>query len=40
LLASIFAKLPSSAIAMLIATSVVLYGSLVVCIVLAFKRKP
>jgi len=40
LLASILAKLPSSAIAMLVVTSIVLYGGIVVCIVMAIKRKP
>jgi len=40
LFASILAKLPASAIAMLIVTSVVLYGGIVVCVVLAIKRKP
>ena len=38
--ASILAKLPASAIAMLIVTSLVLYGGIVVCVVLAIKRKP
>jgi len=40
LLASILAKLPASAIAMLVVASTVLYGGLVVCIVMAIKRKP
>jgi len=40
LFASILAKLPASAIAMLLVTSAVLYGGIVVCIVLAIKRKP
>ncbi len=40
MLASILAKLPASAIAMLVVTSTVLYGGLVVCIVMAIKRKP
>jgi len=40
LLASILAKLPASAIAMLVVTSVILYGGIVVCVVLAIKRKP
>ncbi len=40
MLASILAKLPASAIAMLVITSAVLYGGIVVCIVLAIKRKP
>ncbi|MGD8628045.1 MAG: MetS family NSS transporter small subunit [bacterium] len=38
--ASILAKLPGSAIAMLVVTSLVLYGGIVVCVVLAIKRKP
>ena len=37
---SILAKLPASAIAMLIVTSTVLYGGIVFCIVMAIKRKP
>ncbi len=40
MLASILAKLPASAIAMLVVTSIVLYGGLVACIVMAIKRKP
>jgi hypothetical protein len=40
LFAGILAKLPASAIAMLVVTSAVLYGGIVVCIVLAIKRKP
>lgn len=40
MLASALCKLPASAIAMLIVTSAVLYGGIVVCVVLAFKRKP
>jgi hypothetical protein len=40
LLAAIMGKLPASAIAMLIAASAVLYGGIVICIVLAIKRKP
>jgi len=40
LIASILAKLPASAIAMLIVTSAVLYGGIVLCIVMAIKRKP
>jgi hypothetical protein len=40
MLASILAALPASAIAMLIITSTVLYGGIVVCVVLAIKRKP
>ena len=38
--ASILAKLPASAIAMFVVTSVVIYGGIVVCVVLATKRKP
>jgi hypothetical protein len=38
--ATILAKLPASAIAMLVVTSLVLYGGIVVCVVLAIKRKP
>jgi hypothetical protein len=40
LFASILAKLPASAIAMFVVTSVVIYGGIVVCVVLAIKRKP
>jgi hypothetical protein len=40
LFSSILGKLPASAIAMLIVTAAVLYGGIVVCIVLAIKRKP
>jgi hypothetical protein len=40
LFASILGKLPASAIAMLIVTSAVLYGGIVICIILAFKREP
>ncbi len=40
MLASILAKLPASAVAMLVVTSVILYGGIVVCVVLAIKRKP
>ena len=40
MLAGVLAKLPASAIAMLIVTSAVLYGGIVVCVVLAIKRKP
>jgi hypothetical protein len=38
--ASILAKLPVSAIVMLIVASAVLYGGIVICIVLAIKREP
>jgi hypothetical protein len=40
LIATLLGKLPASAIAMLVVTSAVLYGGIVVCIVLAYKRKP
>jgi hypothetical protein len=40
MIASILGRLPASAIAMLVVTSVVLYGGIVVCIVLAKKREP
>jgi hypothetical protein len=40
LIAALLCKLPASAIAMLVVTSAVLYGGIVVCIVLAIKRKP
>jgi hypothetical protein len=40
MIASIVGRLPASAIAMLIVTSVVLYGGVIVCIVLARKREP
>ncbi len=39
-IATLLGKLPASAIAMLIITSGVLYGGLVVCLVLAKKREP
>ncbi len=39
-LLSVLAKLPTSAIVMLVVTSLVLYGGIVVCIILAIKRKP
>jgi len=40
MVAAILAKLPASAIAMLIVACAVLYGGLAVCIVLAKKREP
>lgn len=40
MLTPILAKLPGSAVAMGIVTGVVLYGGIVVCLVLAKKRKP
>jgi hypothetical protein len=40
LFAGILARLPASAIAMLITASAVLYGGIVVCIILAIKREP
>jgi hypothetical protein len=33
-------KLPASAIVMLVVTSVVIYGGIIVCLVLAKKREP
>jgi hypothetical protein len=38
--ATLLAKLPASAIAMLVVTSIVLYGGIIVCLVLAKKREP
>jgi hypothetical protein len=40
LLTGILVKLPASAVALGIVTGVVLYGGIVVCLVLAKKRKP
>lgn len=40
MITGILAKLPASAVAMGIVTGVVLYGGIVVCLVLAKKRKP
>jgi len=40
LLAAILGRLPASAIVMLIVACTVLYGGVVLCIVLAIKRKP
>ena len=40
MLATIMGKLPVSAIAMLVVASTILYGGIVVCIVVAIKRKP
>jgi hypothetical protein len=40
LIATLLAKLPVSAIVMLVVASTVLYGGLIVCIVLAIKREP
>jgi hypothetical protein len=40
MLGAVLAKLPASAIVMLIVASAVLYGGIVVCIVLAIKRQP
>lgn len=39
-IAALLGKLPTSAIVMLVVTSVVLYGGLVVCLVLAKIREP
>lgn len=36
----LIAKLPASAVAMLIVAVAVLYGGLAICLVLAAKRKP
>jgi hypothetical protein len=40
LLSVVLARLPASAIAMGVVTGTLLYGGLVVCLVLAKKRKP
>lgn len=40
MIATMLGKLPGSAIAMLVVTSVILYGGIVVCLVLAVKRQP
>jgi hypothetical protein len=37
---TLLGKLPASAIAMFVVTSVVLYGGIIVCLVLAKKREP
>ena len=40
MIGSLLCRLPASAIVMLIVASTVLYGGIVVCVVLAIKRKP
>ena len=40
MIATILGKLPASAIVMLVVTSVVIYGGIIVCLVLAKKRQP
>lgn len=40
MITAILGKLPASAIAMLVVASVVLYGGIIVCLVLAVKREP
>ncbi|MFH1311802.1 MAG: MetS family NSS transporter small subunit [Candidatus Eisenbacteria bacterium] len=40
MIATMLGKLPASAIVMLVVTSVVLYGGIIVCLVLARKREP
>lgn len=40
MIATILGKLPASAIVMLVVTSVVIYGGIIVCLVLAKKREP
>jgi hypothetical protein len=39
-LTGVLVRLPASAVAMGIVTGVVLYGGIVICLVLAKKRKP
>ena len=40
MIATMLGKLPTSAIVMLVVTSVVIYGGIIVCLVLAKKREP
>jgi len=39
-IATMLGRLPTSAIVMLVVASVVIYGGLIVCLVLAKKREP